>query len=58
MAKVKFSHAFKDLEKDEIVKAGEEVEYTLKRADEIIDKISNMSRPDYKGFTYERTDKD
>lgn len=58
MATMKFSHDFRDLEKNEIVKAGEEVEYTLKRADEIVDKISNMSRPDYEGFTYERTDKD
>lgn len=55
MAKMKFSHAFKDLEKGKVIKAGEEVEYTLKRANEIVAKIQKLKG--YDGFNYTRTDK-
>ena len=53
MAKVKFNKTYKDLELDRIVKADEEVEMTLKRADELVETISKKASD----FNYERLDK-
>lgn len=52
MVKVKFNKNFKDLKENRRVKAGEEIEMTLKRADELVKTISKKA-PDFK---YERTD--
>ncbi len=53
MAKVKFNKTYKDLELDRIVKADEEVEMTLKRADELVETISKQASD----FNYKRLDK-
>lgn len=54
MAQVKFNKTYKDLEKDKIIEAGEEVEMTLKRADEVVNKLKDEEG--YEGFEYERLD--
>lgn len=53
MAIVRFNRTFTDLELNRRVKAGEKVEMTLKRADELVDTISKKA-PE---FNYERLDK-
>lgn len=59
MAKVKFNKPFFDSEKDERVGANEPVEMTLKRADEIVEKVRKQSDKfeGYADFSYERVDK-
>ena len=41
MAKFKVGFDFKDLEENKVLKKGEEVERTVKRADEINDKLKS-----------------
>lgn len=59
MAEVKFNKNYKDLELDKLVKAGEPVEMTVKRADEIVSKVKAQSDrfKGYEDFAYERLDK-
>lgn len=59
MAKMIFSHDFIDKETNELVKANTEVDYTLKRADEIVENIQKQlgAFPNYVDFGYKRTDK-
>lgn len=59
MAKVKFNKSFKDVEKGERVGANEPVEMTLKRADEIVEKVRKQSDKfeGYNDFSYERVGK-
>lgn len=60
MALVKFNKEFKNKETNEIVEANQEIDITLKRADEIVENIHKQTRkfPKYKNFGYERTKKD
>ena len=62
MAVVKFNKDYKDNELKRLVRAGEEVDMTIKRADNIVKSIKNQSNAnriyeDYKDFDYERVDK-
>lgn len=60
MAKVKFSHDYEDYELERKVKAKEPVDMTLKRADEIVEKIRgqalNHPNKGYEQFGYERVE--
>ena len=60
MALVKFNKEFKNKETNEIVEANQEVDITLKRADEIVENIQKQNKkfPEYKDFGYERVKKD
>lgn len=60
MALVKFNKEFKNKETNEIIEANQEVDITLKRADEIVENIRKQTRkfPKYKNFGYERVKKD
>lgn len=52
MALVKFNQKYRDLELGRIVEADEEIEMTLKRADELVETINKQ----VEGFSYERLD--
>lgn len=56
MVVVKFNKKYRDKELKQEVKAGEEVEMTLKRADEVVKNIRSQSNQfkDYTDFGYER----
>ena len=56
MALLKFNKLYRDKELGRIVEADEEIDITLKRADEIVEKIKG-NYPDYDEFKYERVDK-
>lgn len=61
MAVVKFNKDYKDNELKRLVRAGEEVDMTIKRADDIVKNIKNQSNAnrtykDYKDFGYERVE--
>lgn len=61
MAIVKFNKRYDDYELDRIVEADEEVEMTVKRADEIVKNITVAAGKDeklaeYADFSYERLD--
>ena len=60
MALVKFNKEFKNKETNEVVEANQEVDITLKRADEIVENIQKQTKkfPEYKDFGYERVKKD
>lgn len=62
MAVVKFNRDYRDIELKRLVRAGEEVDMTIKRADSIVKSIKNQSNANkiyknYKDFDYERVDK-
>mgnify|MGYP001463910572 CR=1 FL=1 len=62
MAVVKFNRDYRDIELKRLVRAGEEVDMTIKRADSIVKSIKNQSTTnkiykDYKDFNYKRVDK-
>lgn len=61
MALFKFNKPYQDYELDKEVAAGEEVEMTIKRADEVVKGIKvqaekNIALEDYKDFAYTRLD--
>lgn len=61
MAIVKFNKRYDDYELDRIVEADEEVEMTVKRADEIVKNITAAAGKDekiaeYADFSYEKLD--
>ncbi|WP_203334354.1 hypothetical protein [Planococcus beigongshangi] len=60
MAVFKFNRNYRDKELKQEVKAGEEVEMTIKRADEVVKNIRSQSGvyKEYEDFGYERLDKD
>lgn len=60
MAKIKFSHDYKDKELGRTIKANTPVEMTLKRADEAVENVKAQTEkfPEYKNFGYERLDKE
>lgn len=55
MAVFKFSHKYRDKELEREVAVGEEVEMTIKRADEVVKNV--QSQKGYEDFAYERLDK-
>lgn len=57
---VKFNKDYKDIVLKRDVKANEEVEMTVKRADELVETIRAQSKKfkGYEDFDYERTDQD
>ena len=60
MVMVKFNKDYKDKELKREVKANEEVEMTVKRADEVVENIRAQSDKfkGYEEFDYERTDQE
>lgn len=58
MVVVKFNKNYRDKELKQEVKAGEEVEMTLKRADEVVKNIRSQSGvyKEYTDFSYERVE--
>lgn len=60
MVMVKFNKDYKDKELKKEVKANEEVEMTLKRANELVENIRAQSNKfkGYEDFNYERTDQE
>lgn len=61
MAKFTFNKNYKDLELKRGVKAGEEVEMTIKRADEVVKTVKEKAKKEarfkaYKDFEYTRLD--
>lgn len=61
MAKFKFNKPYQDHELKREVKAGEKVEMTIKRADELVNEIRKQAQKfprfqDYRDFDYERVD--
>lgn len=56
MAKVKFNKPYKDKELNKSIDKDEEVDMTLKRADEIVKTIKGKFEG-YDAFDYERLDK-
>lgn len=57
MAIVKFNKPYQDKELERLINADEELEMTLKRADEIVKNIGNQRVKGYEDFGYERIDK-
>lgn len=57
MALLKFNNNYKDKELGRVVKADEEIDITLKRADEIVKKLKGNYKG-YDNFDYERVDKE
>lgn len=58
MVMVKFNKDYKDKELKKVVKANEEIEMTVKRANELVETIRAQSDKfkGYEDFDYERTD--
>lgn len=58
MAVVKFNKDYQDKELNKRIKAGEEIEMTVKRADEVVKNIKKQTDrfKDYKDFAYERVE--
>lgn len=61
MAEFTFNRPYKDLKLKRVVKANEPVEMTIKRADEVVEKVRKQAEKEerfaeYKDFAYERLD--
>lgn len=61
MAEFIFNKPYNDLEKKRVVKANEPIEMTIKRADEVVEKVRKQAKEvkrfaEYANFNYDRLD--